>query len=62
MVKIGDKIRIISLVDEPYNTNYEGKEGVVKHIERDPWGDLRMAGTWGGIFIYINKDNYEIIK
>ena len=62
MVKVGDKIRIIHLVDEPYNSNYEGKEGVVQTIETDPWGDTRMSGTWGGIFIYIDKDIYEIIK
>ena len=61
-VKVGDEIRIINLVDEPYNTNYQGKTGIVKSIETDPWGDRRMEGTWGGIFIYIDKDEYEIIK
>ena len=62
MPKVGDKIRIISLVDEPYNSNYQGKEGVVERIETDPWGDLRMGGTWGGIFVYIYKDEYEIVR
>jgi hydrogenase maturation factor HypF (carbamoyltransferase family) len=64
MVKIGDKIRIIHLIDEPYNSNYEGKEGVVETIktETDPWGYKKMSGTWGGIFIYIDKDSYEIIE
>lgn len=62
MVKIGDKIKIISLIDEPYNSNYQGATGVVTKIETDPWGDRRMKGTWGGIYIYIDKDEYEIIK
>lgn len=61
MVKIGDKIRIIHLVDEPYNSNYEGREGVVETIETDPLVDKKMSGTWGGVFIYIDKDSYEII-
>lgn len=62
MVKVGDKIRIISLTDEPYNSNYEGKEGTITKVETDPWGDKRMAGTWGGIYVYVFKDKYEIIK
>lgn len=61
MVKVGDRIRIIHLVDEPYNSNYEGVEGKVTRIEIDPWGEERMAGTWGSIFIYTTKDDYEII-
>ena len=61
-MKIGDTIRIINLVDEPYNSNYFGKTGVVEKIETDPWGDKRASGTWGGIYIYIDKDEYEIIK
>ena len=62
MVKQGDKIRIIHLTDEPYNSNYEGKEGIVTKIETDPWGEIRYGGTWGGIFIYPNQDTIEIIK
>ena len=62
MVKVGDTIKIVSLVDEPYNSNYQGKIGVVKKISKDPWGDLRMSGTWGSIYIYIDKDAYEILK
>lgn len=61
MVKIGDKIRIIHLVDEPYNSNYEGKEGVVTHFNKDCDGEERVGGTWGGIYIYVNKDEFEII-
>lgn len=62
MPKIGDKIRIISLADEPYNSNYEGKEGVVTKIETDPWGEERIGGTWGGIFIYPQQDIIKVIK
>lgn len=61
MVKVGDKIRIIHLADEPYNSNYEGVEGKVTRIEIDSWGEERMAGTWGSIFVYLVKDDYEII-
>lgn len=61
MGKIGDKIRIIHLIDEPYNSNYEGEEGTITKIEIDPWGEERWGGTWGGIFIYPSKDTYEFI-
>ena len=60
-LKVGDKIRIISLVDEPFNSRYYGLTGVVQRISVDPWGDERADGTWGGIGIYTNKDTYEII-
>ena len=62
MVKQGDKIRIVRLADEPYNSNYEGKEGTITKIETDPWGEERYGGTWGGIFIYPKQDTIEIIK
>lgn len=62
MAKIGDKIRIIRLADEPYNSNYEGKEGTITQIETDPWGEERYGGTWGGIFIYPRQDTIEIVK
>lgn len=62
MLQVGDKIKIISLTDEPYNSNYEGKEGIVTKVETDPWGDIRVGGTWGGIYIYVYKDTYEIVK
>ena len=62
MLKIGDTIKIIHLKDEPYNSNYEGKVGIVKRIETDPWGDVRASGTWGGIYIYLNQDEYEVVE
>lgn len=62
MVKVGDTIKIKYLVDEPFNSNYIGRTGVVETIETDPYGEKRMGGTWGGIYIYINQDQFEIIK
>ena len=62
MVKIGDTIKIIHLADEPYDSNYKGKKGVVTKIEIDPWGDERIGGTWGGIYIYTYLDQFEIIR
>lgn len=62
MVKVGDTIRIISLTDEPYNSNYVGKEGEVLGFDEDCYGKKRMYGTWGGIFIYLEEDKYEIVK
>ena len=61
MVKVGDKIKIISLYEEPQNSYYNGKEGIVERFETDPWGERRMSGTWGSIFIYVDKDIFEII-
>lgn len=53
--KVGDKIRIIEMVDEP---NYNGREGVVEHI--DSIGQLH--GTWGGCGILPDIDTYIIIE
>ncbi|MCR4661729.1 MAG: hypothetical protein K5765_07020 [Clostridia bacterium] len=58
-MNIGDKIRIVRLTDEPYNSNYEGKEGTITKIETDPWGDMRYGGTWGSIYIYPHIDIIE---
>ena len=54
MVKIGDKIKIISMNGEP---QYAGKIGVVEHV--DDAGQIH--GTWGGCAIIPNVDEYEII-
>lgn len=58
MANIGDKIRIINMEGEPHMA---GKEGIVESVSRDPWGDLRLDGTWG-IALYPGKDIYEIIN
>jgi hypothetical protein len=55
MVKVGDKIRIIYMKDEP---NYTGKEGVVTHI--DDIGQIH--GTWGGCALIPGVDLFEIIE
>lgn len=61
MVKVGDTIKILSLEGEP-NSPYEGKEGEVLGFNKDCDGEERMFGTWGGIFIYLDIDKYEIVK
>jgi len=62
MFKIGDTIKIVHLTDEPYNSNYEGKIGVITKIETGPWGDIRIGGTWGSIYIYPKIDVFETLK
>lgn len=41
---------------------YAGKEGIVERINKDPWGDTQVWGTWGGCCLYLGKDSYEIIS
>ena len=53
--QIGDKIKIYYMKDEP---DYTFREGIVRHI--DDIGQLH--GTWGGLAIIPEFDNYEIIK
>lgn len=59
MLEIGDKIRITYMEGEP---QYTGREGIVKSINVDPWGDTAVRGTWGGCSLYLEKDSYEIIE
>lgn len=54
MVKVGDKLRVISMNGEP---QYAGKEGVVTHI--DDKGQIH--GTWGGCALIPGEDSYERI-
>ena len=56
-VKVGDTIRIISMEDVRAN-DYNGKEGVVQHI--DSIGQLH--GTWGGLAVIPECDNFVVIK
>lgn len=62
MFKIGDTIKIINLADEPFNTNYFGKTGTITHINKDCYGEERFGGTWGGIYIYPNRDTIKLVK
>lgn len=55
MVKIGDKIRIVHLQGE--DGRYEGREGVVEHID----GIGQLHGTWGGLAVVPDFDEYEIL-
>lgn len=54
--EIGMKIKIIHLEGE--NEVYDGREGVVEHI--DSIGQL--WGTWGGLAIIPDVDDFEILK
>ena len=53
-VKVGDKIKIINMKDEP---QYTDREGVVTHI--DDAGQIH--GTWGGCAIIPEIDTYILL-
>lgn len=53
--KVGDKIRIIKMEGEPEYTGKEGEILLIDHMEQ-------LHGTWGGLAIVPNVDEYEIIK
>lgn len=55
MPKIGDKIRIIHMEDEP---QYTGKEGTVEYI--DDTGQIH--GSWGGCALIPDEDVWELLK
>lgn len=55
MVKIGDKIRIISMKGEP---QYAGKQGIIKYI--DDIGQLH--GTWGGLAVIPEEDDFVVLE
>lgn len=55
MVRVGDKIRINYMKDEP---QYTGKEGVVTHID----DYQQLHGTWGGLAVIQDIDKFEIIE
>lgn len=50
-MKVGDKIRIISMAGEP---QYSGKEGVIQFI--DSMGQIH--GTWGGCAVIPSEDSF----
>jgi hypothetical protein len=52
---IGREIRIISMFGEP---GYEGSQGIVKSV--DSMGQLH--GTWGGLAVNPEVDEFEVIK
>ena len=55
MVKAGDKIKILNMVDE---LDYIGRVGIVQSI--DDAGQLH--GTWGGLAVIPDYDSFVVIK
>ena len=55
MVKVGDRIRIIEMKDEP---SYNGKDGMVEYI--DDIGQIH--GSWGGCALIPGVDKFEEVK
>lgn len=55
-VKVGDEIRIYHLKGE--DSHYDGVTGVVEHI--DSLGQLH--GTWGGLAVIPEEDDFEVLK
>ena len=53
--KVGQRISIIHLEGEDYR--YDGKEGVIEDI--DAIGQLH--GTWGGLAIIPEADDFRVI-
>ena len=53
--KVGQRIRIIYLEGE--DNRYNGKEGVIEHID----GIGQLHGTWGSLAIISEADDFEII-
>ena len=53
--KVGQKVRIIHLEGE--DNRYDGKEGVIEDID----GIGQLHGTWGGLAIIPEADEFIII-
>lgn len=49
---------LIKVLNDPYDSNYPGKTGIVTFI--DDMGHLH--GTWGGLAIIPQEDIIEILK
>lgn len=61
MYKVGQRIRI-NFMDDKYSSEiYNGREGVITQVNTDPWGDIYLVGTWGGLTLYPKIDEIEII-
>lgn len=59
---IGKTIKIISMPGDPAESDYTGRSGVVKKVVQDCYGEEQLWGTWGGIAIYPNHDEYEVLS
>ena len=55
-INLGDTIKIIHM-DDPFDQTYDGREGVVEHI--DDAGQLH--GTWGGLAVIPGVDTVKVI-
>lgn len=53
--KVGDKIKIVSMTEEPH---YNDREGIINYI--DDFGQLH--GTWGSLAVIPEIDVIKIIK
>jgi hypothetical protein len=54
-IKVGDKIKIISMSEEPH---YTGKIGIVTKID----DAKQIHGTWGGLALLEEIDKFEILE
>ena len=54
-IKVGDKIRIINMKDEP---EYKNRIGIVEHID----DAKQIHGTWGGCALIPKEDKFELIQ
>ena len=57
-IKVGDRIKIVKLEDPYALDTYNGRQGIVEHI--DSIGQLH--GTWGGLAVIPGEDEFEIIN
>ena len=55
LYKVGQRIRIIHMDGE--DIRYDGKEGVIEHID----GIGQLHGTWGGLAIIPEPDEFTVI-
>ena len=56
-----NKMIMLVQLDDP-NPDYNGLIGVVEKVSLDPWGDVRLDGTWAGIGVYPAVDEIKIIE
>ena len=61
MVKVGDIIEIEYMNDKA-GDRYVGRRGTVTKVEPDPWGDMRIEGTWGIALYPSVGDRFHIVK
>lgn len=54
-MKVGDKIRIISMNGEPV---YSGMTGTITSID----GIGQLHGTWGGLAVIPSEDSFVVLK